>query len=112
MPSSARPGARRRGTHRRARADALLGALAALLVPASGEATTPEGSGTAGLFRYPDVSATDIVFVYGGDLWLVGREGGTARPLTGDGGPKSFPRFSADGRTVAFTGRFSAIHRA
>jgi len=28
----------------------------------------------AGLFRYPDVSETQIVFSYANDLWLVPRE--------------------------------------
>jgi len=31
------------------------------------------------LLRSPDICSTSIVFAYGGDLWLVGREGGDAR---------------------------------
>ena len=30
----------------------------------------------AGMFRYPDVSATQIVFAYAGDLWVVPIQGG------------------------------------
>ena len=32
----------------------------------------------SGLFRYPDVSETQIVFSYANDLWLMPKEGGEA----------------------------------
>ena len=50
-----------------------------------------------GIYRQPDVSATHVVFVYGDDLWLVPREGGTAVPLASPAGVEAFPRFSPDG---------------
>jgi len=33
------------------------------------------------MFRYPDVSATQIAFVYAGDIWTVPKKGGTATQL-------------------------------
>src|SRR6266850_5114540 len=36
----------------------------------------------ARLFRDPDVSATQITFVYGGDIWLAPKSGGTAFKIT------------------------------
>ncbi|MCW3105595.1 MAG: tolB protein precursor, periplasmic protein [Segetibacter sp.] len=36
----------------------------------------------AGLFRFPDVSKTHIVFTYANDLWLVPKDGGTAIKLS------------------------------
>ncbi|MEW6237452.1 MAG: S41 family peptidase [Candidatus Omnitrophota bacterium] len=60
----------------------------------------------AGMLRYPDVSASHIVFVYANDLWLVSREGGTASPLASPPGPELFPRFSPDGQSVAFIGNY------
>lgn len=60
----------------------------------------------AGMMRYPDVSAESIVFSYADDLWLVAREGGIAVPLASPPGNESFPRFSPDGRTVAFIGNY------
>lgn len=51
----------------------------------------------AGLFRYPDVSATQIVFTYANDIWIVPKEGGTAIKLSSPPGVESFPKFSPDG---------------
>ena len=61
---------------------------------------------SARLFRTPDVSATQIVFVYGGDLWIVNKEGGTASKLSSPSGAEGFPRFSPDGTKVAFSGNY------
>src|SRR5690348_17014402 len=58
------------------------------------------------LLRYPTVSRTQIVFNYGGDLWIVGREGGDARRLTSGAGEETFPHFSPDGTLVAFSGEY------
>ncbi|HYF30211.1 MAG TPA: PDZ domain-containing protein [Chitinophagaceae bacterium] len=60
----------------------------------------------AGLFRYPDVSATDIVFTYANDLWIIPKTGGTAVKLSSPAGVESFPKFSPDGKKVAFTGNY------
>src|SRR5687768_14002651 len=61
---------------------------------------------SAKLFRTPDVSATQIVFVYGGDLWIVAKEGGTASKLSSPSGSEGFPRFSPDGSRIAFSGNY------
>jgi|SRR5579863_1935000 len=64
----------------------------------------------AGVPRFPDVSSSQIVFLYAGELWLLPREGGAATPLTKEGGPRSRPKFSPDGRTIAFTGDYDGIY--
>ena len=58
------------------------------------------------MLRYPDVSRTQIVFVYANDLWLVSRDGGQATPLASPPGPEGFPKFSSDGKTIAFIGNY------
>jgi tricorn protease len=57
----------------------------------------------AALFRYPDVSSTQIVFTYANDLWIVPKTGGQAIHLSSPSGVEAFPRFSPDGGTIAYT---------
>ncbi len=58
------------------------------------------------LLRKPTVSKTQIAFSYGGDLWIVDRNGGEARRLTSDVGIEINPVFSPDGSMIAFTGEY------
>lgn len=60
----------------------------------------------AGLFRFPDVSKTQIVFTYGNDIWIMPKEGGTAEKLSSPLGVESFPKFSTDGKSIAFSGNY------
>jgi len=60
----------------------------------------------ARMFRYPDVSATHIAFVYAGDIWTVPRAGGNATRLSSPRGEESFPRFSPDGSKIAFSANY------
>ncbi|MGA6985631.1 MAG: PDZ domain-containing protein [Terriglobales bacterium] len=62
--------------------------------------------GAAVLLRNPTVSQTQIAFSYGGDLWIVDRNGGEARRLTSDVGIEIDPYFSPDGSQIAFTGEY------
>ncbi|HMO64041.1 MAG TPA: PDZ domain-containing protein [Verrucomicrobiota bacterium] len=78
----------------------VLAAFAALLLNA---ATAQE----ARLLRFPTIHGDRIVFGYAGDLYTVPAKGGLARRLTSD--PNSyemFPRFSPDGRHLAFTAQY------
>jgi len=58
------------------------------------------------LLRRPAISKTQIVFNYGANLWIAGREGGDARRLTSGIGTETAPAFSPDGNWVAFTGEY------
>jgi len=60
----------------------------------------------ARLFQYPDVSQTQITFVYGDDIWVAPKEGGAAARLSSPEGTESFPRFSPDGSQIAFSGNY------
>jgi tricorn protease len=58
------------------------------------------------LLRFPDIHGDQIVFAYGGDLWLVPRAGGRAQRITTHPGRELFPKFSPDGKWIAFTGQY------
>jgi tricorn protease len=58
------------------------------------------------LLREPTISRTHVVFVFAGDLWIAPRDGGDARRLTAGVGWEREPRFSPDGRLIAFTGEY------
>jgi tricorn protease len=82
--------------------------LAPALVPL-GLAGAPQPASAqidARMLRQPAVSATQIAFVYGGDIWIMPKAGGTASRLTTARGEESFPKFSPDGSLVAFTGNY------
>jgi tricorn protease len=56
--------------------------------------------------RYPTLSGNTIVFVAHDNLWSVPRTGGIASRLTAEEGRDVMPRFSPDGRWIAFTGEY------
>jgi tricorn protease len=58
------------------------------------------------MMREPDVSATQIAFVYAGDIWVAPKVGGIATRLSSPRGEESFPRFSPDGSLLAFSGNY------
>jgi tricorn protease len=73
------------------------------LAPAVSSAQTKP---SAGMIRFADVSADKIVFSYADDLWIVARDGGVASPLASPVGSERFPRFSPDGKSIAFSGNY------
>src|SRR5579859_447099 len=83
--------------------------VALLLFAANAPAQTNASSGCgidARMLRYPDVSATQIAFVYAGDIWVAPKSGGAAMRLSSPKGEETFPRFSPDGSQIAFTGNY------
>lgn len=60
----------------------------------------------ARMLQYPDVSSTHITFSYGGDIWIISKQGGVANKLTSAEGSETFPRFSPDGSQIAFSGNY------
>ena len=74
--------------------------LAAFFVCRSGVAQE------ARLLRFPAVQGDQVVFSYAGDLYTVPRTGGVARKLTSHAGYEMFPRFSHEGKRIAFTGQY------
>ncbi|NLO67364.1 MAG: protease [Bacteroidales bacterium] len=60
----------------------------------------------ARLLRFPAIHGDQVVFSYGGDLYSATWPGSTARKLTSHDGFEIFPKFSPDGKTIAFTAQY------
>ncbi len=58
------------------------------------------------ILREPTIGGGHVVFAHGGDLWVVGLDGGTARRLTTSIGEERSPHLSPDGTMVAFSGEY------
>src|SRR5580692_3992025 len=88
-------------------ATAFLTIVAALPARAQSSAAADQvPSGPTRLLRFADVSKDKVVFAYAGDLWIASRDGGTARRLTSHVGDELYPKFSPDGKWIAFTGEY------
>lgn len=64
------------------------------------------GAQEARLLRFPATNGTDVVFSYAGDLYRAPLSGGEAQRLTSHIGYEIFPRYSPDGKYIAFTGEY------
>jgi tricorn protease len=74
--------------------------LLALLLPF---AVSPAAAAEARRLRHPDYHNGKIVFSYQGSLWLVDDEGANPRRLTAHRARDIHPRFSPDGKWIAFS---------
>jgi tricorn protease len=91
---------------------ALLLLFSAAMSSAPASATEPpQGASLARLLRFPDIHSDMIAFVYAGDIWTVPASGGTARRLTSHPGIELFPKFSPDGRWIAFSGEYNGTRQ-
>lgn len=72
----------------------------------SGTSVCLSAADEARLLRFPATNGSEIVFSYAGDLYKVPVSGGEAQRLTSHVGYEMFPRFSPDGKTIAFTGQY------
>jgi len=95
----------------RLRAPPVLRRPAAALVGLFWLALAAAGPQQARLLRFPAIHSSQVVFAYAGDLYTVRVEGGVARRLTSHEGYEMFPRFSPDGRWIAFTGQYDGHPR-
>ncbi|HCT29140.1 MAG TPA: peptidase S41 [Bacteroidales bacterium] len=58
------------------------------------------------MMQYPDIYENTIVFVSGGDIWKAPADGGIAVRLTFSDGQENFPKFSPDGKMIAFSAEY------
>ncbi|GMV11550.1 MAG: hypothetical protein AMXMBFR55_32840 [Gemmatimonadota bacterium] len=70
-------------------------------------AAAPGAGAQTRLLRQPTISATQVAFAYANNLWVAPRDGGDARRLTSFQGVTTNPRFSPDGKWIAFSGQYA-----
>ena len=83
----------------------VLALIILLLTPPAPSAQTPERA--TRLLRTPTVSATQVAFAYGNNIWTVPRSGGSARRITSFQGQTINPHFSPDGKWIAFSAEYA-----
>ncbi|WP_206107800.1 S41 family peptidase [Paludisphaera rhizosphaerae] len=80
-------------------------AFVAALLSAAAEAKAVDPSDTR-MLALPAIAPGRIAFTYADDVWTADADGSHARRLTSHPGVESWPRFSPDGKTIAFTGTY------
>lgn len=63
------------------------------------------------LLRQPTISATQVAFEYGGDIWIADKTGGDARRITSTPAVEANPHFSPDGQWLAFSSDRSGVQQ-
>ena len=77
-----------------------------LIATALGLMCLGSAQANSALTRYPTLHGDSVVFEAHGNLWKVSRDGGVATRLTTDPGFDIMPRYSPDGKWIAFTGQY------
>src|SRR5215217_8067847 len=75
--------------------------VAVLVVVAFG--AQPRTSDPIRLARHPDYHAGTLAFSYLGDIWTAREDGANPHRLTDNRGDELYPRFSPDGKWIAFS---------
>lgn len=84
--------------------------LPALVLPAilavPGTSSAAQDPANTRMLEDPALSRSHVAFAYDGDLWIAERDGSSPRRLTTHPGNEGAPRFSPDGRWLAFSGEY------
>src|SRR5919109_2651717 len=95
------PRAKARGEHMMIRKLCAAAFVTAILILAF--AGVPHGAAQIRLARQPDYHAGRIAFTYLGDIWTVSETGADPDRITDHRGHEMSPKFSPDGKWIAFT---------
>jgi tricorn protease len=77
-----------------------------LILLLTGLMTLPAAAEPTLLLSQPTLSAEHLAFVHGGDLWVSDRQGGAPRRLTSHAASEFAPKFSPDGKQIAFSASY------
>jgi len=79
--------------------------LLILSLSATAESTTSPDA--TALLRFADIHKNQVTFVYAGDIYIADIETGNAKRLTADKGFEAFPKFSRNGKKIAFSAQYT-----
>ncbi len=82
-------------------------ALALTLPSFLGTTTVTANGESTRMLRSPTVSATHVAFAYANNIWVAERSGGVARRVTSFQGQSTNPKFSPDGKSLAFSADYA-----
>ena len=71
------------------------------------QASAADHQDSTALLRYADIHKDQVTFVYGGDIYVASTRGGMAKRLTSHEGFETFPKFSRDGKRIAFSAEYT-----
>ncbi|HSG82111.1 MAG TPA: PDZ domain-containing protein [Gemmatimonadota bacterium] len=63
------------------------------------------------LLRFPDIHGGQVAFVHAGDIYTAPVQGDVASRLTSHEGQELYPKFSPDGRWIAFSAEYSGTRQ-
>src|SRR5260370_23801503 len=86
------------------------GTLVTTSSPSAETAPPAKPEERARLLRHATYSSGKIAFSYLGDIWLVNDDGSDLRRLTDNVSRDLYPRFSPDGKWIAFSSNRSGNH--
>ncbi|MDC9520965.1 PDZ domain-containing protein [Pseudoalteromonas sp. Angola-31] len=78
-------------------------ALAAVIAPSVSAYETKDTR----LLRFPDIHNQNVTFVYSGDIYIANTQTGESKRLTDHIGFETFPKFSPDGKRIAFSAEYN-----
>jgi len=81
--------------------------LQRLVVTTLGVAPFTVAGAQTRMLRSPTVNKSQIAFAYANNIWTVDRSGGLARRLTSFQGTTENPKFSPDGKLIAFSAQYA-----
>jgi tricorn protease len=84
----------------------VLSAAILVIAAAFGFAGATPAHAKPGYLRYPDIQGDRVAFCAEGDLWIAPVAGGEARRITSHAGDEVLPKFSPDGKWIAFAGDY------
>ncbi|WP_395374763.1 PDZ domain-containing protein [Marinicella sp. W31] len=70
-----------------------------------------DAQNTSRLLRFPDIHQNQVTFVYAGDIYIANINDGQATRLTSHHGFETFPKFSRDGKKIAFAAEFTGTRQ-